>query len=75
MIRIHRNTEQVFLAEISDKRVLGRIRESMNKGKRSNAIVTAFLNEESLKEIKKEDYPRIKADLILTETAIHYDMN
>lgn len=74
LIKIRQSSEQCYLVELIDKALIRRIKDLVNKGRHSNAIVAALLSGESLCEVSEDELPNIDADLILTEKHIYLNL-
>ena len=74
LIKIQQNPEQRYLVELIDKALIRRVRDLVDKGRHSSAIVAAILNGESLCEVSEDELPSINADLILTEKHIYLNL-
>lgn len=74
LVRFCGSPEHRFLVEVVDRKRIKEINTLVSKHKHSKAIVTALVEGKLLKEVPEEELPRIKADLILTESHAYRDL-
>ena len=74
LIKLRHSPERRYLVRLEDKSVIERVMDLVNKGKRSNAIVAAFLNSEVMREVGADEIADTETDLIITEKNVWYNI-
>lgn len=74
LIKIRANPQQMFLVELPQRKIVKEIGALLCKGEYSGAITAALSGGKRLREIAREDFSRVDADLILTEENASYDL-
>jgi len=74
VIRIDHSPAQCYYAEVKAKDTQKAIKTLLREGKRSKAIVKAMLNSSTLREINEKEMKDLKADIIIKEDNIYYDL-
>ena len=74
LIRICQSPQQVFLMDLSDKKLIKEIENLIERQKYSKAIIITLSKGRFLKKIIKRDLKHVHADLILTEEYVTRDL-
>ena len=74
LIKLRHSPERRYFVRLKDKSVIKRVMDLVNDGKRSNAIVAAFLNSEVIREVGADEIADTETDLIITEKNVWYNI-
>lgn len=74
LIKIKGNSTQRLLIRLIGKELAEEVKNLVNSGRHSRAIVTALSKGKFIRELAERDLTRIDADLILTEKHAHRDL-
>ena len=74
LVVIRRSPTQRFLVELHTNKLVKEVSELVAKRKNSQAIATALAKGRFDREVHENEAHGIKADIILTEESVHYDL-
>ena len=74
LVKTDNNSEKVTLLKVSNEKIITKIKMLINKRRHKDAIEEVFTKGHVIKEISREYLGLIDADLILTESTVHYDL-
>ena len=72
LVKIQNSPTKLFLVDLKNEKLLKEIKSLILKGKRSKAAVTTLSKGVFLRELSENDLTAIEADMILTESSVHY---
>ncbi|MDD5136410.1 MAG: hypothetical protein PHN63_03580 [Candidatus Omnitrophica bacterium] len=74
LVVIRRSPEQRFLIRLHTDRLIKKVAGLIGRKRHSQAIILALAKGRFEKEVFDEDLPAVKADLILTEHNVCWDL-
>ncbi|MFC1589939.1 hypothetical protein ACFL42_00445 [Candidatus Omnitrophota bacterium] len=74
LIKVHRSPEQLFLVDLNGKNLIRDVARMIARGRRSQAIVTALSKGKFERQIKHNEIPAEKVDVVLSEERASWDL-
>jgi len=74
LVVIRRSPAQRYLVELHTSKLVKEVSHLAGRGRNSQAIATALAKGRFEREVPVLDLPNVKADLILTEENVHWDV-
>lgn len=74
LVVIKRSPAQRFLVELHTNKLVKEVSDLVAKRRNSQAIVTALAKGRFEREIHENEAHGVKADIILTEESVHWDL-
>lgn len=74
LVVIKRSPAQRFLVELHTNKLIKEVSTLLARRRNSQAIVTTLAKGRFDREIPESESGKIKADIILTEEGVHYDL-
>ena len=66
--------EKRTLVDLSNRKLIDEVKMLINNGMRKEAVEKALEKGNVIKELSEDDFGLVKANFILTENSVHYDL-
>ena len=74
LVVIRRSPAQRFLVKLHTDKLIKEMATLISRGRHSKAIITALSKGSLERQVSDEDLPNVKADIILTEHNVSWDL-